>query len=96
MKDYKRSYRRYKKEIKFLRRVKIWIKLGHSLYIKDGRIIDTTGQEVRESALKGECYTFLRTTGNPCNCYCCSEMNKYKREQRQYTVKNILKKDFDI
>jgi len=85
MKNYRRAYRRHKKHVKFIKRLKDWIKQGYCLYIKDSKIIATTGQEIREQAIKGECYTFLRTTGRPCNCASCTYY-KYKREQKQYRI----------
>jgi hypothetical protein len=69
MKNYKRAYRRWKKQVKFKRRVNLWI---HDLTYnrKDG---------LKERILKGESHRFLKTTGCPCNCYMCSGMNKYKK-----------------
>ena len=91
MKNYKRAYRRYKKQVKFLRRLKNWIKPGDTSYYdnKDHRIYEKSREEVLQAAINGECYTWLRTTGNPCNCFCCSEMNKYIRDKRQNINQDI-------
>lgn len=89
----KRAYRRYKKHVKFVYRIKNWVNYGTHWYEpnKDGwrrsskRI---TVQEMRESVYKGETFTFLRTTGNPCNCSMC-QYYKYEREQNQNIQKEI-------
>lgn len=76
MKDYKRAYRRHKKYVKFIRRAKNWFKSSQD-------------EEYNlQQALEGKCCTWLRTTGRPCNCYMCSNYEKYKRP-----LKNIVKKD---
>ncbi len=78
MKNLKRALRRHQWEVKFKKRIKNWLK-------------DCTKnkQSLVEEILKGEICTFLRTTGNPCNCYCCSGYNKYVRIQKQYTKKAV-------
>jgi len=92
MKDYKRAYRRYMKHVKFIGRLKKWIKPGMTKYINplgNNPRFELKGRpEIIKSALKGECYTFLRTTARPCNCYDCSTYEKYKRP-----LKSIIKKD---
>ncbi len=78
MKDLKRALRRHQWNVKFKKRIKNWF---CSRWPND--------HEEREIAIKGEGYLFLRTTGNPCNCYDCSVSNKYVREQKQYIEKDI-------
>ena len=97
MKDYKRAYRRYKKHVKFVRRFKNWIKPGIKLYYDSEmhRVYDADREEIFQMALKGECYTWLRTTGNPCNCFCCSEDNKYVRTPKQYINKEIKNRIYE-
>lgn len=90
MKNYKRAERRHKKYVKFIGRLKNWIKPGESLFIDNKRIVSKSREDVIQEALKGNCYIFLRTTGRPCSCYSCSYY-KYKREQRQYIKKQIDK-----
>ena len=84
------------KKVKFLRRLKNWIKPGNTLYYdsKAYRIYYKNRIEVIESALRGECYTYLRTTGRPCNCAGCT-YEKYKREARQHVDKQIWKEIYD-
>lgn len=78
MKNLKRALRRHQWEKKFKKRIKNWF---------NGCTKDR--QSLIEETLKGECLTFLRTTGNPCNCYMCSGYNKYVRQQKQYVQKEI-------
>ena len=66
MKNYSRAYNRHKKHTKFIKRVKKWFS-----NCSDER-------KCVEEALSGKNFTFLRTTGRPCNCYMCTE-GKYKR-----------------
>lgn len=82
MKDRKRAYRRYKKEIKFKKRIKNWARGSYSFGYKNR-------EEWIDAILKGETSTFLRTTGTPCNCWMCSGENKYQRPQKQYIKKEI-------
>lgn len=79
------------KKVKFLRRLKVWIKPNDTRYYdpQTYRIYFRSRAEVIEAALRGECYTFLRTTGRPCNCYMCSEYEKYVRESKQKIDKQI-------
>ncbi len=42
-----------------------------------------------KKALEGSGYTFLRTTGNPCNCYGCT-YKKYKRESKHKIMKEAF------
>ena len=55
MKNMSRAYNRHKQHVKFIRRVKNWLK-GQSI----GENLD--------DALAGKSFIFLRTTGRPCNC----------------------------
>lgn len=92
MKDYKRAYRRYMKHVKFIKRLKLWIKPGMTRYFgrdEFGYPIEKQREDIIQEALKGTCYRFLRTTSRPCNCYDCSTYEKYKREQSQYINKRI-------
>ena len=79
MKNLKRALRRNQWEVKFKKRIKNWL-----ITCKDKK----EKESVTEQALKGECLTFLRTTGNPCNCAMCSYY-KYVRQQKQYIQKEI-------
>lgn len=85
MKDYKRAYRRYMKHVKFIKRVNNWFCTYSNRY----------REEYKKQALDGTNFTFLRTTGRPCNCYMCSEYDKYKREQSQY-IKRQIDKDMAL
>lgn len=99
MKNYKRAYRRYKKHVKFISRLKKWIKPGVSIYFSPKDSPDCLTYRVRSEiiseALKGECYTFLRTTARPCNCYDCSTYEKYKRPLKSVIQKEIFKQISD-
>ena len=97
MKNYKRAYRRHKKHVKFLRRLKNWIKPGERLYFdsKTKRVVEKSREDIIESALRGECYTWLRTTGRPCNCYMCSTYEKYTRDKKQDINKDIWNQILD-
>jgi hypothetical protein len=86
MKNLKRAYRRHKKEVKFLRRLKKWIK-PNDRWLGSKEV--KTRLEIIEAAKRGECYTFLRTTGKACNCFSCT-YKKYDREQKQYVLKEIF------
>lgn len=92
MKNYNRAYNRYMKHVKFVKRLNKWITGNvHTSWEKGKGIVYKKRVDVIEDAFKGECYTFLRTTGRPCNCYMCSTYEKYKREQNQYVKKRIDK-----
>ena len=77
MKDTKRAYRRYKKEVNFLRRVDNWL-VG--MYRNHPGELET----YRKDILEGKTSKWLRTTGSPCNCWMCSGETKFVREQKQY------------
>lgn len=94
MKNYKRAYRRYKQHIKFISRLKKWIKPGVTRYHNSNGIEYRNRTEVIEMALQGECYTFLRTTSNPCNCEGCTYL-KYKRPLKGTIQKEIFKQICD-
>jgi hypothetical protein len=81
MKETKRALRRHQFATKFKKRIVNWT--------NDCSAIDLTQKDFRLSILRGERNTFLRTTGNPCNCWGCSGDNKYVRERRQYIDYNI-------
>lgn len=81
-----------------MRRLKNWIKPGERLYFDSTtkRIVEKSKEEIIQSALRGECYTWLRTTGRPCNCYMCSTYEKYKREPKQNIKKQIEQELNDV
>lgn len=91
MKNYKRAYRRYKKYVKFKKRLDVWIKPNTDLFINKGVLVYKRKVDIIKEALKGECYTFLRTTSRPCNCYMCSTYEKYKRTPKSVIQKEIFK-----
>lgn len=92
LKNYKRALRRHQKKVKLVKRVKKWInqKIVYYGWPDDYR----TKQQEREAAMRGECYTFLRTTGRPCNCNGCTYL-KYEREARHKWMKK-LRKEYDL
>lgn len=77
----KRAYRRYKKEVKFKKRVYIWTKgiWGHTPQEHENWI---------KEIFEGKSCTFLRTTGRPCNCWMCT-YKKYDRPKKQDVQKDI-------
>ena len=75
MKNYKRAYRRHKKHVKFLRRVKIWF--------SDLSYDNGNREYYKNLTLQGKHYKFLKTTSTPCSCSMCA-YDKYVREQKQY------------
>ena len=77
MKNMSRAYNRHKQHVKFIRRVKNWLK-GQSI----GENLD--------DALAGKSFIFLRTTGRPCNCGMCTYL-KYKRTPKHKVMKEALK-----
>ena len=83
MKNYKRAERRHKKKVKFLKRLKKWF---YNIVDNESR------REDEHLAMQGKGYTFLRTTSCPCNCYMCSEYNKYKREPKNKVIKQEFKR----
>lgn len=78
MKDLSRAYNRHKQEVKFKKRVKNWF----------ARPLGNRAEELKK-ALTGNGYTFLRTTGRPCNCESCTYL-KYKRTPNHEIIKNDL------
>ena len=82
MKNYKRADRRYKKWIKFKRRVDIYL-----LYCSRWRLSEK--EELREEIYAGQKQQWLRTTGKPCSCECCSP--SYKRIVKSKLLKDIYK-----
>lgn len=78
----KRAYRRYKKQVKFKKRIKNWTK---GMYTWNPQKKEEWIKEI----LEGKSHTFLRTTGNPCNCWMCSVENKYIRPKKQDVQKDI-------
>jgi hypothetical protein len=80
MKDLKKALRIHNAKIKLIKRINDWFDTRWS-----------SSLEMKEQAYRGEICTFLRTTGNPCNCYMCSGSNKFVREQKQYINKKIEK-----
>ncbi len=81
MKNLKRAYRRHKKHVKFLKRVKIWFAAP-----------DTFGDkaEFLELTMQGKHLTFLKTTGKPCSCICCVPY-RYKRQSQYEVIREALK-----
>ena len=75
MKNYKRAYRRYKQQVKFERRIEIYVCTWWAPI--------SSKEDFKQKIRKGDYGTFLRTTLNPCNCFCCSEVNKYKRYEQK-------------
>lgn len=82
MKNYSRAFRRWKKEVNFKRRVNNWLK-GTWSYSASEK------EEWKQRILSGKDCTFLRTTGNPCNCWMCSGYDKYERIPKFKINKNI-------
>ena len=76
------AYRRHKKWVNFKRRLINWTNWYYDPQRKAEDI---------EEALNGKAYTFLQTTGCPCNCYMCSGYNKYKRPKKQDILKEAYK-----
>ena len=73
MKDKKRAYRRYKKEMVLKRRAKKWYSGDNMFSIGKTQSWAEYWNEVK----KGEIDCWLRHTGKPCSCWMCSE--KYQR-----------------
>ena len=82
------AFRRYMKWIKFKKRMNKWT---------SGFSYDTRQtKEWRNEILKGESCTFLKTTGNPCNCWGCSGYNKYIRTPKHIILKEAYHDIEDI
>lgn len=75
-----RAYNRHKQKTKFLKRVKKWFSSYSEKYKR----------EYIKEALTGKGYTFLRTTGRPCNCEGCTYL-KYKRVPKHKVIKEAFK-----
>jgi hypothetical protein len=82
MKNYSRAYNRHKQETKFKKRVKNWMS-------KNWNDSNYYHQE-KQKALSGKGYTFLRTTGRPCNCEMCTYL-KYNRIPKHKVIRDALK-----
>lgn len=82
MKNYSRAYNRQQKQTKFLHRVKKWYSVYH-MYNSGNYDLEI------EQTLAGQRANFLKTTGRPCNCECCTYL-KYKRPNN----KKIINQDF--
>ena len=82
-KNYKRAYRRHKRYVKFKQRSYNWILSVSQYHLSDGAWSTHLDLCFKDIQL-GNDWQFLRTTGNPCNCYGCSGQFKYKRKQKQY------------
>ena len=80
MKNMNRAYNRHMKKVKFLKRINIWFngsdRLGDKEYYK-------------ALTLKGQHFTFLRTTSRPCNCAMCTYL-KYERTPKHKIIKEAL------
>lgn len=75
-----RDYRRYMKWVKFKKRVYKWTNSYDKSFYVDNNL--------REEIFKGEEYTFLRTTGRPCNCWMCT-YEKYERPPKHIIQKEM-------
>lgn len=78
MKNLSRAYNRYMQHVKFKKRINDWF--AHEKNDAD---------EIKK-ALSGEGYTFLRTTGRPCNCYGCT-YKKYHRTPKHKVIRDAFK-----
>lgn len=78
MKNMNRAYNRQMKKVKFVKRVNKWFA---SHWKNDA-------EEIKK-ALTGKGYTFLKTTGRPCNCYSCTYL-KYKRIPKNKIIKEAF------
>jgi len=83
MKNMKRAERRYKKQTKFLKRIKVWTT---GMY----QFNPITLNELKKNILEGKSHTFLKTTSRPCNCYCCTYL-KYNRTPKHKVMKEAFK-----
>lgn len=80
MKDLKRAYRRYKKEVHFKRRAKnVFSWMGYSSEPCEQHL---SWAEYWNKIQSGERATWLRTTGRPCDCDMCTTYDKYKRPSK--------------
>ena len=83
MKNLRRAYRRYKQEVKFERRIDIYIQSWwHNKH---------PTSDIKNNIREGKESTFLRSTLNPCNCFSCSAMNKYNRNEQKKIDKLVIK-----
>ena len=102
MKDNKRALRRYQKHVIFKRRVIKWINHGTQWYYSDkqngisvflNKNNRKTTEQMRELALNGKVFNFLKTTSRPCSCSMCScykyDRKKYRRETKRILKENI-------
>lgn len=89
MKNMKRAYRRYKKEVHLKRRARNYYDWSYSLSIHK----ESCWAEFKESVEFGESYTWMRSTGKPCSCNMCSH-NKYSRLPKS-DVKKIIKNQLE-
>lgn len=80
MKNLSRAYNRYMQHVKFNKRVKKWFSSWSGKY----------KQEYVSDALKGKAFTFLRTTGRPCNCEGCT-YKKYRRTPKHKVMREAFK-----
>lgn len=78
-KNYSRAYNRHKQHVKFVRRVKNWFSSWSGKYKK----------QYVDEALSGKNFTFLRTTGRPCNCEGCT-YRKYKRTPKHKVIRDAF------
>jgi len=83
MKNYKRAYRREKFQTKFERRIDI--------YVNSWWTSISPKEDLKQEIRKGKEATWLRYTLNPCNCFCCSEMNKFNRIEQKKIDKQVIK-----
>ena len=86
MKTYKRAYRRYKKWIKFKKRVDQWTNYWSPDPVR----------QYKADILAGRSCTWLKTTARPCNCFGCSGANKYVRPKKQDVLKEVWEEIADV
>lgn len=68
MKNMKRSYRRYKKEVHLKRRARNYYDWSWSLSVDNNK----SWADFYKDIESGEIHTWMRHTGRPCSCSLCS------------------------
>jgi hypothetical protein len=74
MKNMKRAYRRYKKEVLLKRRARNYYDYSWSLSVDNTK----SWADFYNDVESGEVHTWMRNTGKPCSCSLCSS-EKYVR-----------------
>jgi len=92
MKNMKRAYRRYKKEVHLKRRAKNYYAYANTLSInRESKCWADYYDEIKS----GESAVWMRHTGKVCSCWYCSYY-KYKRPTSEF-VRNIINEQlYDI